>query len=765
MKAADRDARKVTVFGAGIAGLTAAHELVSRGYIVEVIDPDINEQIGDHTLDRGVGGMARSQWVCEVVVQDDMYRLWPAKELALDNTIVFTPSPSDPSAPTNTPEDPNWATHVVTEIKNAMDRLTAHAMPLNTMILVAPVAAPLPTPPPPAAGDPRIAFVFAQLTALGVTAAQLSQLQLEQPVIANESRWLFVDTTFSKMPAEHGFRFFPSFYRHLFDTMKRTPIVNPSDYERGRTSVYENLTSSEVLGFARDNGKPSFSVPRKPIASFELMREYTDLVLDNLNYTMSDIGRFQLKLFKYMTSCRKRRVQQYENISWGSFVEETKYSPDSRRHIENGPQMSAALRGSKSDARTQGNITVQLLLDQINAGPLCDGTLEGPTSGTWFNHWYDYLAGEGVTFTRGFVKGFKLDTAGKVKPIVKRRDKLTNSDAPPDVPFHGHFYVLALSLPAIYALADSFITAAAIDPTDATNDWVKIKSFAGPGLSTDLQKDVPQGPLQHLSGIQFYFDGDVRFWRGHTQYLDSDWGLTSIAQAQFWARPRQQGDGYRGLLSVDIGAWDRLHNGMSAWLTPDADTLANGVWDQVKAHHQVAYVAQYGDQVAFPTPFAYAFDQNIKFDTPKSDASPFLVNKTGKYKGRPGAIEEKQDESIPLVEDHRRLCDSRYTLHANFYVLAGTFMQTYTRLTSMEGACESARHAVNKLFAVWHAESEPCLIWDPEDHELPDLQWLKELDDELFARRQPHFVDTLGWECIPDHLALVRHLRHLGGTP
>src|SRR5690242_9068914 len=54
----------VTVFGAGISGLTAAHELAIRGFKVHVIDQELNEWIRPTTLDRGVGGIARSQWAC-----------------------------------------------------------------------------------------------------------------------------------------------------------------------------------------------------------------------------------------------------------------------------------------------------------------------------------------------------------------------------------------------------------------------------------------------------------------------------------------------------------------------------------------------------------------------------------------------------------------------------------------------------------------------------------------------------------------------------
>src|ERR1700755_636465 len=46
------------------------------------------------------------------------------------------------------------------------------------------------------------------------------------------------------LPAEHGFRFFPGFYRHLPDTMQRIP------YGRNRT-VVDNLVATRSIHFAR----------------------------------------------------------------------------------------------------------------------------------------------------------------------------------------------------------------------------------------------------------------------------------------------------------------------------------------------------------------------------------------------------------------------------------------------------------------------------------------------------------------------------------
>src|SRR5688572_31452756 len=50
----------VTVFGAGIAGLTVAHELVERGFQVQVWERDIDDRKPERGCD--VGGLARTQW-------------------------------------------------------------------------------------------------------------------------------------------------------------------------------------------------------------------------------------------------------------------------------------------------------------------------------------------------------------------------------------------------------------------------------------------------------------------------------------------------------------------------------------------------------------------------------------------------------------------------------------------------------------------------------------------------------------------------------
>lgn len=725
MRRDERATHRVTVFGAGIAGLTAAHELAGRGFKVQVIDPDINDAIHEDTLDRGIGGMARSQWAFvpnEALSPGNMQRLWAGDELLLDRTIRFVRNADGSAAPA----DPAYASTLLDALIAAFGKLDEAKLPRSTITLR------IPEPQ----NDKSKAPTFDAMHAFLV--AELKKRGLAKP----ESflyPWASKDpscVTFAQMghvvPAEHGFRFFPSFYRHLFDTMRRTRILRPRESERTKRTAFDNLVPTVGLGFARSGKARSFMIARRMPQSFEEIRTTLMEVLGELGYTLEDIGRFQLKLFKYMTTSPARRARELEHTSWGAFLDSSKFSPISREHIEFGPQMSAALRGSLSDARTQGNITVQLLLDQLKPNAECDYTLGGPTSGAWLDHWHDFLIDQDVEFARGKLEDFEV-VGDAVVPKV--------AGATPS----GDYFVLALSLPEIRKLAPKFLIAArkAGIPEEKLRDFRAIETFAGD--LADLQTPTPKGPLQHLSGIQYFFDEDVRFWSGHTQYLDSAWGLTSIAQPQFWWRARDAADEYRSILSVDIGIFDRPFEGKTAWECT-AHEIAQRAWTQIEEHHLNAFREKYGPHAVFPHPIAYALDAKLIFQPrnghEKTNESPFLVNRTSKYDQRPGRVLRAKNESKTK---------SVYEVIGN-YVIAGTFMQTFTRLTSMEGANESARHAVNALLQVWRTGGDRCDIWDPEDNEIGDLQWLKDLDEALLAKNLPHFIDILDWSELPDRI-------------
>lgn len=63
------------------------------------------------------------------------------------------------------------------------------------------------------------------------------------------------------LPGEHGFRFFPGFYRNLPDTLRRIPYPNNSG------SVHGNLTNATECLVARYDGRPNLRFPVRKLLS------------------------------------------------------------------------------------------------------------------------------------------------------------------------------------------------------------------------------------------------------------------------------------------------------------------------------------------------------------------------------------------------------------------------------------------------------------------------------------------------------------------
>jgi hypothetical protein len=485
------------------------------------------------------------------------------------------------------------------------------------------------------------------------------------------------------------------------------------------------------------------------------MLDLAEKMLQAGGVTPEDTARFALKLFKYVTSCSERREREYEHLSWGEFVGIERFSERFQRLFELAPLNLVALASSQADARTFGNVTAQLLVDQLVERARTDSTLNAPTTLAWFLHWRRYLERQGVTFHHGRLDGLEATTVdGPDGPELQvlaavRLDPDETVLADGRVWRRGRphvllrdYLVVALSAPEAQEVVRGL--SRSLEREEAAARWRAPADFARL-LRMSLAHPRPgrsDGDLAHLSGIQFYFPSDARWLQGHTIYMDSPWSLSSISQPQFWERQRGWWDGYRGLLSVDISDWgtDDGH-GNVAW-TSTRQTIAQSVWRQIYDRTPVAQRPQ------LPTPMLFHLDQHIEFDAPglggrpRRNRTPLLVNRTGVYRQRPGRLGPDGYEVFAAPAMGR-------------VVLAGTYMQTYTRLTTMEAANESARHAVNGVLAAAGWTGVRCRTWDPErpeDLELPDLQYFVDLDRELVARGLPHLVDVLSLQSLPDEL-------------
>jgi hypothetical protein len=236
-----------------------------------------------------------------------------------------------------------------------------------------------------------------------------------------------------------------------------------------------------------------------------------------------------------------------------------------------------------------------------------------------------------------------------------------------------------------------------------------------------------------MTGIMFYLNKDVKVVEGHANYLDSDWALTSISQAQFWPTVNlaDYGDGtVRGILSVIISNWNKslFTTRPDAKKCKEADVI-NHVWQQLKDHlnqpGQPPMLSD-GDRVAaFLAPCVH--DQSITSMPHWDNKERLFINEVDTWSKRPRAV----------------------TGIKNLY-LASDYVRTYTDLATMESANEAARRAVNGLLDRIHSSSPRCEIWAPDEPLF--INHARVMDDYLYWLGLPPLVPPLlppPWPCPP----------------
>ncbi len=83
--------------------------------------------------------------------------------------------------------------------------------------------------------------------------------------------------SFNTVPGEHGFRFFPGFYRHITHTMSRIPF--------GSGSVVDNLVSTDIILFARNGAEPL-----KAVAHFPFTPGQVNILFQTINGGAASTG-------------------------------------------------------------------------------------------------------------------------------------------------------------------------------------------------------------------------------------------------------------------------------------------------------------------------------------------------------------------------------------------------------------------------------------------------------------------------------------------
>jgi len=504
-------------------------------------------------------------------------------------------------------------------------------------------------------------------------------------------------------PGEHGFRFFPGFYRHVIDTMGRIPFA-------GRT-VADNLVDASEVQVARYDKKPLYLPARFPRSVGDL-KTTVELVIASRSHqvgvTTEETTFFSEKIWKFMTSCEERRLAEYEGIDWWSYIEAETRSAAYQSYF--GSAITRSLVAAKArwaSTKTIGDIFVQILMDIVDPSvSTTDRLLNGPTNDVWIDPWLSYLKSHGLTYHFDTeVTGIHMDgeRVGSVTVRHEGRERSVDAD----------YYVAALPLERMARLVTSEMRRA--EPA-----FDRLLHLADPR----------QQNLEWMNGIQYYLTEDVPLAHGHTIYMDSQWALTSVSQAQFWRSDlAQYGDGkVRGIISVDISDWDVPGmNGKPADKCT-RDEIADETWRQLKRSLNTQ-----GKELLKDEHLHYWYlDPSIvdsRSDLPgiEINEEPLLVNYAGTWKLRPKAV-----LAIPNL------------------FLASDYVQTNTNLATMEAANEAARAAVNGILDACADSRARCSIW--QLHEAPLLSPFRMYDRARFER-------GLGWD--PRSLEISAQARKL----
>ncbi len=466
-------------------------------------------------------------------------------------------------------------------------------------------------------------------------------------------------------PGEHGFRFFPRFYSHVTDTMKRIP------FGPDRT-VFDNLVDTTRVQLARFDRPPIELICRSPrtLGDVRALLGNLDLVYrGELDVSHDEIAFFASRIWQILTSCRERRMDQYERIGWWEFIGAAERSPAYQSLLGHGITRSlVAAKADVASTKTIGDIFVQLLFDIVEPGPSSDRVLNGPTNDAWISPWLEYLRARGVRYHLDAPVTAITCDRGRIQDVTVRTGGVERKVA-------GDYYVCALPIEDLVQLLTPGLVA------------------ADPSLANLRQLEQATA---WMVGIQIFLTEDIDLGHGHTIYVDSPWALTSISQAQFWSGIdlSQYGNGsVKSIISIDISEWEqRGLNGKTA-KECNLQELIEEVWNQLKRS------LNRGDAEVLKDEYFYHWfmdpDTQLREGAADTNEEPLLVNLVGTWALRPEAVTR-----IPNL------------------FLAADYVRTNTDLATMEAANEAARRAVNGILEASGVAAAPCDLWKLHEPEI-----------------------------------------------
>lgn len=493
------------------------------------------------------------------------------------------------------------------------------------------------------------------------------------------------------LPGEHGFRFFPGFYHHVPDSMRRIPF--------GKGTVGDHLVANWGAKFLRAGDRADafvFGIGPDPtqLLTIDYLRRYLLDTLGGHTVPPHELAYFVERLLVFLTSCDERRYGEWEHTSWWDFVKADKWSDEYQRVLASGLTRNlVAAKETIASTRTIGNMGEAFVYTMMGRGAdgAPDRVLDLPTNEAWIHPWMRHLKDLGVRFVKG-QKLVRYDVGGgriRAAWLESAGGRRTRVEA--------DWFVSAMPVERVIPTLTREVLD--LDPSlrrmrNLVTDW--------------------------MVGIQYFLREPVDITHGHISFLDGPWALTALTQGQFWTSrdiAEDYGDGkVKDILSVDVSDWfaPGMRNKKTASRCSPRE-VAREVLHQIREHHTA------GDKLPDGIVHSWFLDPGVKWHPERgrnTNATPLLINTAGSWEDRPKARTE-----IPNL------------------LMTGDFVQTDIDLASMEGANESARYAAN---AILDEAGSPAgraatyRLYDP-----PEFAALKLVDQQLYRAGLKNALDIL----------------------
>ncbi len=525
------------------------------------------------------------------------------------------------------------------------------------------------------------------------------------------------------LPGEHGFRFFPGFYKHITDTMSRIPYKNKS--------VLGNLETAYSVMITRYDKPPIVALNQFPTSKKDLKVAIEGISGKDTGLSEDDIEFFAERIWQLMTSSYERRKEVYEKIGWWEYLDaDNPERTDAYRKlfVLGLTRSLVAAKAESVSTKTVGDIFLQLLFDTLDPfkGDATDRLLNGPTNDVWIDPWLDYLRNKGVNYYFDTtVKKFNLKNDNIHSVIIEQNG--ANKELTAD------YYISAVPVERFVELLDK-------DMLKADKTFKNIQQ-----LSTSIN---------WMNGIQFYLNKKTPINKGHIIHADTQWALTSISQQQYWKDIDLScyGNGkVREILSVDISDW--FTNGLNGKKASECsiDEIKKETWEQL-----CKSINTEGKVILEESMIINSYlDRDIKIErVPKLKLQSISYDEINlNQKLEPdwaGYVNDIQEcfqtiNQEPLLVNRVNtwvLRPEAFTGVGNLF-LASDYVRTNTDLATMEGANEAARRAVNCIITKSKIKAPLCKIWDL--HEPMLLSLLRKKDKKNYAKGLPWQKEIPFW--------------------